>query len=273
MKKTNTEEKIISIKGFSLSSKYGDGNVFGQPKGVKSLGFIEIISESGKKGFGETYSGIYSPELISPIVDYLSNYIVGKKLNSLDFIDTISNIPFISNSGIIQSVISGIELATLDLIGKINEKPVYKMFSPSSDENQIETYYSGGSVVFSPDEVKEDIYNMQKNEFKYYKMRIGLKPWKEDLKRINQAFTFLNRNNLMLDAIMGTLNPKWSLNIAKRVKELEKFNLCYLKNHFVQLSIIIIRIYVTIQIYQLLWEKLSQVLFILKIYFQIRFVI
>ena len=230
MKKTNTEEKIISIKGFSLSSKYGDGNVFGQPKGVKSLGFIEIISESGKKGFGETYSGIYSPELISPIVDYLSNYIVGKKLNSLDFIDTISNIPFISNSGIIQSVISGIELATLDLIGKINEKPVYKMFSPSSDENQIETYYSGGSVVFSPDEVKEDIYNMQKNEFKYYKMRIGLKPWKEDLKRINQAFTFLNRNNLMLDAIMGTLNPKWSLNIAKkRVKELEKFNLCWLE--------------------------------------------
>ena len=59
--KERTQKKNYKHKGFALSSKYGDGNVFGQPKGVKSLGFVEITSESGKKGFGETYSGIYSP--------------------------------------------------------------------------------------------------------------------------------------------------------------------------------------------------------------------
>ena len=63
---TNTEEKIIKVEGFSLSSKYGDGNVFGQPKGVKSLGFVEITSESGKKGFGETYSGYTLLNLLIP---------------------------------------------------------------------------------------------------------------------------------------------------------------------------------------------------------------
>ena len=124
---TNTEEKIIKVEGFSLSSKYGDGNVFGQPKGVKSLGFVEITSESGKKGFGETYSGICS-QLVNPIVEFLSSYLVGKKLDSIDFIDDMNNIPFISNSGIIQSVIAAIELAILDLIGKINEKPVFKLW-------------------------------------------------------------------------------------------------------------------------------------------------
>ena len=70
----------------------------------------------------------YILQLINPIVEFLSSYLVGKKLNSLDFIDSMNNIPFISNSGIIQSVIAAIELAILDLIGKINEKPVFKLF-------------------------------------------------------------------------------------------------------------------------------------------------
>jgi L-alanine-DL-glutamate epimerase-like enolase superfamily enzyme len=227
---TNTEEKIIKVEGFSLSSKYGDGNVFGQPKGVKSLGFVEITSESGKKGFGETYSGIYSPQLVNPIVEFLSSYLVGKKLDSIDFIDDMNNIPFISNSGIIQSVIAAIELAILDLIGKINEKPVFKLFENLDPKNEIETYYSGGSVIFSPDEIEKDIETMLKSNFNSFKMRIGLKSWNDDLKRVARAFSIIQKEKIMLDAIMGTLKSKWSLNVAKRrIKDLEKFNLYWLE--------------------------------------------
>ena len=32
------DEKITSVKGFSLSSPYGDGKVFGQPKELSHLG-------------------------------------------------------------------------------------------------------------------------------------------------------------------------------------------------------------------------------------------
>ena len=230
MKDTNTEEKIIKVEGFALSSKYGDGNVFGQPKGVKSLGFVEITSESGMKGFGETYSGIYSPQLVNPIVQFLSSYLVGKKLDSIDFIDSMNNIPFISNSGIIQSVIAAIELAILDLIGKINEKPVFKLFENLNTKNEIDTYYSGGSVIFSPDEVEKDIETMLKYNFNSYKMRIGLKSWNDDLKRVARAFSVIQKETIMLDAIMGTLKSKWSLNVAKkRIKDLEKFNLSWLE--------------------------------------------
>ena len=72
MIKIETNEKVKKIIGFTLSSPYGDGKVFGQPKGVKSLSFIEVKSESGLSGFGETYSGIYAPALVPHIVDYLS---------------------------------------------------------------------------------------------------------------------------------------------------------------------------------------------------------
>jgi L-alanine-DL-glutamate epimerase-like enolase superfamily enzyme len=221
----NLDEKITSIEGFCLSSPYGDGNVYGQPKGVKSLGFIEVKSESGISGFGETYSGIYSPELISPITKYLSHYIIGKKLNSLDFLDKLNKIPFIGYSGLIQSIISGIELAVLDLIGKIEKKPVHKLFQ-SFDNKEIKCYYSGGSVAFSENEIEEDIQKMKALGFNAFKMRVGLQEWEKDIKRVSKAYEVLKTDKLMVDAIMGTLVSKWTIDDAiTKIKNLEKFNL------------------------------------------------
>jgi len=221
----NLDEKITSIEGFCLSSPYGDGNVYGQPKGVKSLGFIEVKSESGISGFGETYSGIYSPELISPITKYLSHYIIGKKLNSLDFLDKLNKIPFIGYSGLIQSIISGIELAVLDLIGKIEKKPVHELFH-SFDNKEIKCYYSGGSVAFSENEIEEDVLKMKALGFNAFKMRVGLQEWKKDIKRVSKAYELLKTDKLMVDAIMGTLVSKWTIDDAvTKIKNLEKFNL------------------------------------------------
>ena len=57
-------------------------------------------------------------------------------------------------------------------------------------------------------------------------MRIGLKSWNDDLKRVARAFSIIQKEKIMLDAIMGTLKSKWSLDVAKRrIKDLEKFNL------------------------------------------------
>ena len=229
MIKISTDEKIKNISGFALSSKYGDGKVFGQPKGVKSLGFIEVKSESGVSGFGETYCGIYSPELVSYITEYLSKYIVGEKVSSLDFLDKLNNIPFIGHSGIIQSVISGIEVAIIDLIGKIENKPVYELFN-YSDTKEVKCYYSGGSVTFSDDEIEDDIAKMKKLGFNAFKMRVGLQELNKDIKRVNRAYEVLSSDKLMVDAIMGTLKNKWSLDDAiVKIKDLEPFNLKWIE--------------------------------------------
>tara|TARA_B100000963_G_scaffold213021_1_gene185651 strand:- start:9216 stop:10361 length:1146 start_codon:yes stop_codon:yes gene_type:complete len=225
MIKIETNEKVKKIIGFTLSSPYGDGNVYGQPKGVKSLSFIEVKSESGLSGFGETYSGIYAPALVPHIVEYLSYYINGQSLSSLDFLDKLNNIPFIGQSGIIQSVISGIELAILDLIGKIQNKPVYQLFDANINKS-IKCYYSGGSVVFSEREIEEDITKMKKLGFNAFKMRVGLQEWNEDIKRVKRASDVLKSDKLMVDAIMGTLEDKWLIdNALSKIKDLEKYNL------------------------------------------------
>ena len=47
--------KIEKVNGYCLSSHYGDGKVFGQPLGVKSIGVIEVVTNNGLVGIGETY--------------------------------------------------------------------------------------------------------------------------------------------------------------------------------------------------------------------------
>jgi L-alanine-DL-glutamate epimerase-like enolase superfamily enzyme len=55
-------------------------------------------------------------------------------------------------------------------------------------------------------------------------MRIGLKQWKEDLKRVEEARLVLEKKNLMLDAIMGTIYPPWDFNKAnKKIKQVMNF--------------------------------------------------
>ena len=69
--------KIEKVNGYCLSSHYGDGKVFGQPLGVKSIGVIEVVTNNGLVGIGETYSAVYVPELIEPTVSFIESLIIG----------------------------------------------------------------------------------------------------------------------------------------------------------------------------------------------------
>ena len=79
--------KITDLTGYSLSSPYGDGENYGQPLGVKSIGIVEVHTDTGFIGIGETYSGVYTPELIGPIVKYLKTLIIGQNPDEIDKIN------------------------------------------------------------------------------------------------------------------------------------------------------------------------------------------
>jgi L-alanine-DL-glutamate epimerase-like enolase superfamily enzyme len=219
------ELKISKIEGFALSSKYGDNKVFGQPKGFKSIGFVSVIVDNGKQGLGETYSGIYVPELIGPVISFFSNKLVGMKLidvisNLGDFID----IPFVGFSGLIQSVKSAISIACLDVLSKSVETPIYKLFG--SKLQPIKVYISGGSVVYSPQQVYEDANKLKDLGFNNYKMRIGHQDLNTDILRIKEAISvFGNDNSVIVDLIEGTLKSSYDEKTLKKIfNELNKFN-------------------------------------------------
>ena len=182
--------KISNVEGIVLSSPYGDNKVFGQPKGLKSIGIIMITLENGIVGYGETYSGIYSPELIKPLANFYLNKIKGLKLKDLIYnLDTFFDIPFIGFNGLLQSIKSAFSVALIDCLSRYLEVPIYELFNKKL--KPIKTYVSGGSVAFNENEVLKDAETLRSKGFENYKMRMGLQDLKTDLLRIKMLMKFL----------------------------------------------------------------------------------
>ena len=221
--------KIVSVHGFALSSPYGNGNSLGQPNGLKSTGFLEVRVESGHIGWGETYTGVYAPELVAPLADYLAPLLIGKKLGDQSLIEELSQIPFIGRSGALRSVLSGVELAIWDCRGKVLEKPVSALLT-IAPRSQVRVYASGGSAALEAQEVFNDAIEQLSRGFLAYKMRVGFQAWESDLERVGFAREAVGGLPLMVDAIMGTLRPGWDYETAlSRARELEKFKLAWLE--------------------------------------------
>jgi len=220
--------KIVNIEGFSLSSPYGMGDSLGQPLGVKSIGLVKVYTDSGVYGLGETYAGVYAPELIQPIVEFLKDRFVGCLVGDELSLDSAGDIPFVGGSGIFQSVYSAIEIAIWDIRGKILEVPSSHLMGNAVEK--VPLYASSGTVVFSPDDISKDVDNITKLGYSSYKMRVGYQDWGSDLKRVESARLALECGELMVDAIMGTLRPAWSTKKAiQRSRDLEKFGVRWLE--------------------------------------------
>tara|TARA_X000000950_G_scaffold287803_1_gene401742 strand:+ start:6159 stop:7295 length:1137 start_codon:yes stop_codon:yes gene_type:complete len=204
---------INKIECYRISSKYGDGKVFGQARGVKSITIIAIHTNKKIIGYGETYAGVYTPDVIDEIVKYLSSYFIGKQINNEKILDQI-NIPFVGQYGLIKSVLSGIEIAIYDILSKIHKLSLSKYLNHKSS-NSINIYASGGSVTYDIKEILKEVNYIQDKGFKSYKMRVGFQSLKKDIGRVTNAINNLNYDSkLMIDAIMGSLKKKWNYNEA-----------------------------------------------------------
>ena len=122
-------KKINKINCFKLSSKYGDNNVFGQPKKVRSFVIVEIVLSNGIKGYGESYQSAYVPEISHFIIKFLSNYFINMDIDLA--IKKIINfrIPFVTQTGLVKGLMSSLEISFYDAKAKCEKKPLFKLLN------------------------------------------------------------------------------------------------------------------------------------------------
>ena len=220
--------KISKVIGYGLSSPVKGGHTYyGYQSDTKNIGIIEVHTECGIVGFGETYAGVYCAELIEPTVKYLESYLIG---SNVDNVDILNNIPYIGRSGLIKCISSGIDIALHDILSKAQGIPLYEYLGGN---NKIPEYASNGSAVFTPEQIEQDVKAILDKGHTAYKMRIGLQDINKDLQRLQAARDCLGSNTLMVDAIMGTNPTKWNYKTALQwVNELEMFNIFWLEEPF-----------------------------------------
>ena len=224
--------KVKKIKSHKFSSKYGNNKVFGQPKAVRTIVIVEVKLSSGISGYGESYQSAYVPEISDFIIKNISELFEKQSLDNA--IKTIKKfrIPFVSQNGLMKSILSSIEIALIDAKSKSLGLTFYKYLNKHSSRKRVSAYASGGSVIFKKNNLKKDLQTIKNKGFKKYKMRIGYLSFGEDIKRINFVNKHLENQSLMIDAIMGTLN-NWNLSEAKKkIKKLNKYKLLWLEEPF-----------------------------------------
>jgi L-alanine-DL-glutamate epimerase-like enolase superfamily enzyme len=219
--------KITKVIGYGLSSPIKSNfTYYGYQTNIKNIGIIEVHTDTGLIGFGETYAGVYCADLIEPTVKFLENYLIGVDIKKVN----INSIPFIGRSGLIKCIYSGIDIAIYDILSKNENLPLCEYLG---FDREIPTYASNGSAKFTPKQIEDDVKNIIDLGYQSYKMRIGIQDRATDLLRLEAAKKHLGSNNLMVDAIMGTNPNKWSFKTALEwAKDLEQFDVVWLEEPF-----------------------------------------
>ncbi len=139
--------KITDIIAHPITGRWADDPFFG--RNIYSAVFIRIRTDSELEGIGEATISYFTPESVAPMVEFFKPSLVGQDpMNVVRLARAMyDDAAFWARQGAGRSVISGIELALWDLVGKALHVPVCQLFGgPVRD--RIPMYASGGSMLW-----------------------------------------------------------------------------------------------------------------------------
>lgn len=135
--------KITSVKTVLCSAPQRDIHM--SARTMRSAAFIVIETDSGLQGIGETYAGYFVPEQIPETVAFYAPILIGASPLEVDVLYRRMFVAgkFWARVGYGSIVMSGIEMALLDLKGKALGIPVYELLGGRCHDT-LPCYASGG---------------------------------------------------------------------------------------------------------------------------------
>lgn len=137
--------KITDVQTVLLTGPCTNDPFLSEARKQRSAAFIEISTDDGITGLGETYAGYFCPESVPTIVDFFRPILLNQ---SIDEIGELWQRMFHCGNywcrvGLGLAVINGIEAALWDLRGKLEGKPVYELLG-GTQHNSLSCYATGG---------------------------------------------------------------------------------------------------------------------------------
>ena len=239
--------KIIDVRTVLLTGPNTNDPFLSESRKLRSAAFIEVVSDVGVIGLGETYAGYFCPESVPDIVDFFKPILLGQNVDDIRILwERMYHCGnFWCRVGLGASVLNGIEAALWDLKGKLEGLPVYKMLGGDFHE-KLPCYATGGPSNYPPEKLaaKVDFYLGQ--GFRAFKLGAGSytagQGWqifKDPAQAADfeaEKLRFIRRHagadvSVMLDAHMGNSpGVTWSLETAQAVcRALEPYGLVFME--------------------------------------------
>jgi L-alanine-DL-glutamate epimerase-like enolase superfamily enzyme len=150
--------KIIDVQTHLLTGPCTLDPFLSQARRVRSAAFIEIHTDLGVLGLGETYAGYFCPEMVPSIVEFFKPILMGQGVDDIPELWRrmyhCGN--FWCRVGLGVSVLNGVEAALWDLKGKLEGKPVCELLGGCCHD-RLPAYATGGPSNYPLDELARKI--------------------------------------------------------------------------------------------------------------------
>lgn len=125
----------------------------------RSVALVEIETDAGTVGLGETYAGYFFPESVPLVVDYLRPVLLaveGVDEDDFDLRAVLARMrtcfQYWGRVGLGAAVLAGIEGALWDLVGKVRSLPVHRLLSAHAPAS-LPAYATGGPSPWPTDDL------------------------------------------------------------------------------------------------------------------------
>lgn len=224
----DTSEAIIAECELKLISYlYRPEEVWAWPGGVYrgwTTAFLRVATDDGFEGIGEIGDGLNFPEAMQPLVERLAHAVVGRPARPRAIVSALErSAPGWGAGGLVASVISGIEIAVIDLLGRRLGVPAHVVVG-GAYRDELPAYASGG-MRLDPRELQEELTGYVAAGYRAVKIRIG-HGFDLDVRRVEAAREAIGVDvQLMLDFGASYLSEPPSLGYLTRLaRRLEPYH-------------------------------------------------
>lgn len=219
--------KIIKVETILLSYRYKVDELWKWSGGTtlqRNAVLVRIKTNEGIEGVGEIGESAFLPLAVECIV---SDSFAPMLLNENPVnIEKLWQKMYVRSAhwgrkGVTIPIISGLEIALWDILGKLNNKPLYELIG-GIYRDKIRVYASAGMSKDTNEIIKEAKEYINQG-YKGFKMRIGNEDPKSDIEKVKMIRKAIGYDiDLMVDAGQCYVDFPWDYNKALYVaKELE----------------------------------------------------
>jgi L-alanine-DL-glutamate epimerase-like enolase superfamily enzyme len=144
----------------------------------RSAALVEVVTDEGLSGLGETVMGYFCPEVVPPIVSWARELLVDRSLG-LDplepervFDELARRCLWWGRTGAAMSVLSAVEMALWDICGKVRGLPVHALLGGAAHA-RLPVYASGGTGAWPVDRTVEQARRYVEAGFRALKLGTG----------------------------------------------------------------------------------------------------
>jgi len=207
--------KIVDVRPIALTAPYG---MPGAQTRSRSAVFVEVETADGLVGVGETYLGVYMPELAVEAVRFFAQHLVGRDSSNINRLwrDAQWISSYVGRTGPTVMVLGAIECALWDLYGKRVGLPVHAVLG-GAVHDRLPVYASGGVPTFSLEQLVDNARSAARAGFHGYKMRANPVAYQPEVEaeRVLAAREAIGDDMLLaVDAVQNFNLQPWSVKQA-----------------------------------------------------------